>query len=94
MSAFAIFDERLVVVGTNTRTAYLTVRPEVDSYSRLYKHVASYAVSGDEAHAILARGRRPVEEPVIDRVTVGSEAGEVVGAGHRTHMIRLSPSSS
>ncbi|MCW2900908.1 MAG: helix-turn-helix domain protein [Streptosporangiaceae bacterium] len=54
MSAFAIFDDRLVIVGTNTRTAWLTARPEVDSYGRLYEHIASFTVGEDETRAILA----------------------------------------
>lgn len=55
MNSFAMFDDRLVVVGTTTRVAYLTARPELDAYRTLYDHLATYAAFGDEARAILEK---------------------------------------
>jgi transcriptional regulator with XRE-family HTH domain len=55
MNSFAIFDNRLVIVGTTTRVAYLTARPELDAYRNLYDHIATFATFKDDARAILAR---------------------------------------
>jgi len=54
LNSFTMFDDRLVIVGTTTRVAYLTVRTDLDAYDRLYEHLAGYARYGGEARAILA----------------------------------------
>ncbi len=50
-----MFDDRLVIVGTTTRVAYLTVRTDLDTYARLYDDLAGFARYGDDARAILTR---------------------------------------
>jgi len=50
-----MFDDRLVIVGTTTRVAYLTVRTDLDAYSRLYDRINAFAVYGEEARQILTR---------------------------------------
>ncbi|MGH3857430.1 MAG: helix-turn-helix domain-containing protein [Pseudonocardiaceae bacterium] len=55
LNSFTMFDDRLVIVGTTTRVAYLTVRTDLDAYNRLYDRIAAFAVYGEEAREILAR---------------------------------------
>jgi transcriptional regulator with XRE-family HTH domain len=55
MNSFTIFDERLVMFGTITRTANLTTRPELDAHIALYEAINQFAVHDEEARAILAR---------------------------------------
>lgn len=55
INSFTLFDERLVIVGTTTRVAYLTVRTDLDAYLSLYDRIASFAVFDDDARAILSQ---------------------------------------
>jgi transcriptional regulator with XRE-family HTH domain len=55
LNSFTLFDDRLVIVGTTTRVAYLIVRAELDAYHRLYEQLAGYAVYGDQALDIVGR---------------------------------------
>lgn len=55
LNSFTMFDDRLVIVGTTTRVAYLTVRTDLDTYTRLYDDLAGFARYGDDARAILTR---------------------------------------
>jgi transcriptional regulator with XRE-family HTH domain len=53
LNSWTEFDDRLVIAGTTTRVAYLTVRPDLDAYRRLFEHLDSFAVFGEDAQAIL-----------------------------------------
>ena len=55
LNSFTMFDDRLVIVGTTTRVAYLTVRTDLDAYNRLYDRINAFAVYGEEARQILTR---------------------------------------
>jgi hypothetical protein len=55
LNSFAIFDDRLVIVGTHTRLAYITVRADLDTYRALFDEMARFAEYGDNARAILER---------------------------------------
>jgi hypothetical protein len=55
LNSFTMFDDRLVIVGTTTRVAYLTVRTDLDAYHRLYDRIASVATYGEDARQILTR---------------------------------------
>lgn len=55
LNSFTVFDDRLVIVGTTTRVAYLTVRTDLDAYDRLYDRIAGVAAYGEGARAILTR---------------------------------------
>jgi len=53
LNSWTEFDDRLVIAGTTTRVAYLTVRPDLDAYRRLFEHLESFADFGEDAQAIL-----------------------------------------
>ena len=53
LNSWTSFDDRLVIAGTNTRVAYLTVRADLDAYRRMFDQIASLAVYDHEAQAIL-----------------------------------------
>ena len=55
LNSWTLFDDRLAVVGTVTRVAYLTVREDLDAYAALYDRLSAVAAFGDQAREILSR---------------------------------------
>jgi hypothetical protein len=53
LNSFTLFDDRLAVVGTTTRVAYLTARTDLDAYKRMYERLVGCAVVGAEARRLL-----------------------------------------
>ncbi|MDN5916853.1 MAG: helix-turn-helix transcriptional regulator [Pseudonocardia sp.] len=53
LNSWTEFDDQLVIVGTTTRVAYLTVQGDVDAYRQLFDHLSSFAVFDEAARAIL-----------------------------------------
>jgi len=68
INSFTVFDERLVIVGTTTRVAYLTVRTDLDAYLSLYHRIASFAVFDHDARAVLSRVADRYRNPSRRRV--------------------------
>jgi len=57
LTGFTIFDDRLVLVGTTARVAYITSRADIDAYTTLYARIEAHAVYGQEAEHILISAR-------------------------------------
>jgi len=55
MTGFDLYDERAVIVGTITGTAYITNSGDVSEYVRLFRRLVDLAVWGDEARVVLQR---------------------------------------
>lgn len=55
MHGFDIFDERVVVVGTETATAFLSDRRDVEAYLKLFGDLQRLAAFGAEAWEELQR---------------------------------------
>jgi hypothetical protein len=58
LNSWTEYDDQLVIVGTMTRVAYLTVRADLDAYRRLFDYFGNFAVFGDEARAIVQAAAR------------------------------------
>lgn len=54
MTGFDLYDERAVIVGTITGTAFLRAASDVAEYTRLFRRIEELAVFGDEAREIVA----------------------------------------
>lgn len=54
MTGFDLYDERAVIVGTITGTAFLRSEGDVAEYVRLFRRLEELAVFGDEARALVA----------------------------------------
>ncbi|MGH3548730.1 MAG: helix-turn-helix domain-containing protein [Pseudonocardiaceae bacterium] len=55
LHCFTIFDNRAVIVGTETATAIITDPADIADYDRRHTFYAQYAVVGDPVRALLAR---------------------------------------
>lgn len=55
LHCFTIFDDRAVIVGTETATAIITDPADIADYDQRHTFYAQYAVVGDPARAVLAR---------------------------------------
>ncbi|MGH3984201.1 MAG: helix-turn-helix domain-containing protein [Pseudonocardiaceae bacterium] len=55
LHCFTIFDDRAVIVGTETATAIITDPADIADYDKRHTFYAQYAVVGDPARAVLAR---------------------------------------
>jgi len=55
LHCFTIFDDRAVILGTETATAIITDPDDVTDYDKRHTYYAQYTVSGDRARALLAR---------------------------------------
>lgn len=53
MHSFDLYDERAVIVGTITGTAYLTSPGDVDEYVAMFQALVELAVFGEEARDVL-----------------------------------------
>ncbi|MGI9001118.1 MAG: helix-turn-helix domain-containing protein [Pseudonocardia sp.] len=53
VNGFSLYDQRAVVVGTETATAFLTDPHDVGMYVKLFAEIESVATFGDEARALL-----------------------------------------
>jgi transcriptional regulator with XRE-family HTH domain len=55
MHGFDLYDRRAVIVGTETATALLTERSDVQLYERMFEELEQLASFADEAQRVLAR---------------------------------------
>ncbi|MGC1732344.1 MAG: helix-turn-helix transcriptional regulator [Pseudonocardiaceae bacterium] len=55
LHCFTIFDDRAVIVGTETATAIITDPADIADYDQRHNFYAQYTVIGDSARALLAR---------------------------------------
>ncbi|MGH3601037.1 MAG: DUF5753 domain-containing protein [Pseudonocardiaceae bacterium] len=55
LHCFTIFDDRAVIVGTETATAIITDPADVADYDRRHTFYSQYAVVSDSARAVLAK---------------------------------------
>lgn len=55
LHCFTIFDDRAVIVGTETATAIITDPADIADYDQRHTFYAQYAVVGDLARALLAK---------------------------------------
>lgn len=55
LHCFTIFDDRAVIVGTETATAIITDPDDVADYAKRHAFYAQYTVVGDEARALLTK---------------------------------------
>lgn len=55
LHCFTIFDDRAVIVGTETATAIITDPNDVADYNKRHAFYAQYTVTGDPARTVLAR---------------------------------------
>lgn len=55
LHCFTIFDDRAVIVSTETATAIITDPADLADYGRRYRFYSRFAVVGDQARAVLAR---------------------------------------
>jgi len=55
LHCFTVFDDRAVIVGTETATAIITDPADIADYDRRHALYAQHAVVGDPARAVLAR---------------------------------------
>lgn len=53
MTGFDLYDERAVIVGTITGTAFLRAASDVAEYTKLFRRLEELAVFGDEARSIV-----------------------------------------
>jgi hypothetical protein len=58
LNSWTEYDDQLVIVGTMTRVAYLTVRADLDAYRRLFDYFSGFAAFGDEARTIVQTAAR------------------------------------
>lgn len=55
LHCFTIFDDRAVIVGTETATAIITDPADVSDYDQRHSFYAQYTIVGDSARTLLAR---------------------------------------